>query len=433
MKEYNIWDLEGVNIKVKREFIIHLNKKIIEAYKTKRKLYSSLSVKVPYGVFKNMLKVSYYNKWFVPLDFLIDVCSKLGISKEKLQENIISYKSWGSVNYIEKPKFPIVVTPVFHMIYAHNIGDGTVSIAKNRFPYFAYRQFNQLYRESFIKKLEYIFGNINYRKKEVLDITRVRCPSVLSSIFFKHYDLNDRGFLSDTARISNSVFNDSKDAMLAVLIGFIIDEGHVDSTQIAIVLKNKELVEDLNKICSELGYKSTISYKTGEYEKFVGLNILREGMKKLYWVIPVILLFLYLVLAALRQAMLLQKSRFFPSGYRINSIGAFEISITVFFDIENNMDIDIILQKVKLKTIINNIVITTINKENVKVPAHSIATVEALIVFNPAELFYGSLPYLTDIKNLPLGFKGYIDISTNYFYNRIPIEQVTTLKEMLQK
>ena len=148
-------------------------------------------------------------------------------------------------------------------------------------------------------------------------------------------------------------------------------------------------------------------------------------MKKLYWVIPVILLFLYLVLAALRQAMLLQKSRFFPSGYRINSIGAFEISITVF--------IDIILQKVKLKTIINNIVITTINKENVKVPAHSIATVEALIVFNPAELFYGSLPYLTDIKNLPLGFKGYIDISTNYFYNRIPIEQVTTLKEMLQK
>lgn len=283
MKEYNIWDLEGVNIKVKREFIIHLNKKIIEAYKTKRKLYSSLSVKVPYGVFKNMLKVSYYNKWFVPLDFLIDVCSKLGISKEKLQENIISYKSWGSVNYIEKPKFPIVVTPVFHMIYAHNIGDGTVSIAKNRFPYFAYRQFNQLYRESFIKKLEYIFGNINYRKKEVLDITRVRCPSVLSSIFFKHYDLNDRGFLSDTARISNSVFNDSKDAMLAVLIGFIIDEGHVDSTQIAIVLKNKELVEDLNKICSELGYKSTISYKTGEYEKFVGLNILREGMKKLYF------------------------------------------------------------------------------------------------------------------------------------------------------
>ena len=156
-------------------------------------------------------------------------------------------------------------------------------------------------------------------------------------------------------------------------------------------------------------------------------------MKKLYWVIPVILLFLYLVLAAIRQAMLLQKSRFFPSGYRINSIGAFEISITVFFDIENNMDIDIILQKVKLKTIINNIVITTINKENVKVPAHSIATVEALIVFNPAELFYGSLPYLTDIKNLPLGFKGYIDISTNYFYNRIPIEQVTTLKEMLQK
>jgi len=282
MKEYNIWDLEGVHIKVKKEFIIKLNKRITEIYKVKRNLYKQINLKIPFGVFKNMLKIGYYDKWFVPLEFLLKICNNLNIPKENLQNSITAYKSWGSVNYIESPKLPILVTPVFHMIYAHNIGDGTVSIAKNRFPYFAYRQFNQFYREAFIKKLDYIFGKIHYEKKEVIDTTRVRCPSVLSGIFFKHYNLNDRGFLSDTARISERVFEDGKDAMLAVLIGFIIDEGHVDSTQVTIVLKNKELVEDLGLICKKLGYKFTISYKVGEYTGFVGLNILREGMKKLY-------------------------------------------------------------------------------------------------------------------------------------------------------
>lgn len=282
MREYNIWDLEGINVKVKKEFITKINTKIIEKYKIKRELYKRLNMNLPYGVFKNMLKASYYDRWFVPLEFLLKICSELDITREELQSNIIFYKSWGSVNYIKNPKLPILVTPVFHMIYAHNIGDGTVSIAKDRFPYFAYRQFNQFYREAFIEKLEFIFGKIYYNKKEVIDTTRVRCPSVLSGIFFKHYKLNDRGFLSDIARISKLVFDDGKDAMLAVLIGFIIDEGHIDSTQIAVVLKNKELVEDLGKICIKLGYKHTISYKTGEYEGLVGLNILRDGMKKLY-------------------------------------------------------------------------------------------------------------------------------------------------------
>ena len=157
-------------------------------------------------------------------------------------------------------------------------------------------------------------------------------------------------------------------------------------------------------------------------------------MKKAYWIIPLILIFLYIVIAAVRQALLVRNFSFKPSGYQINSLGAFETTITVYFDIENTMDIDINIKKIKIAVIINNTLITTITKENIKVPAHSMVTIDAIITFNPAELAYGSFPFLTNIKALPLEFKGYINIVTNYFYwNRLTINEATTLGEMLQK
>ena len=204
-----------------------------------------------------MLKQSYQKYWFLPLDFLIKICKTLDICTAELQENIISYKSWGSVNYITQPNLPIQINPVFDMLYAHHIGDGTVSVAKNRMPYFAYRQFNEFYRIAFEKKIEFIFGKIIRKKEKFKDFTRIRCPSVLSSLFFKYYDLNDRDFLSETARIHKKIY-ENKERMLAVIAAFIIDEGYIYSTQISIVLKNKSLIEDLKKICDNLDYESKI-------------------------------------------------------------------------------------------------------------------------------------------------------------------------------
>lgn len=284
MEIYNIWDLEGVFIQIDSKFFEGINKKLFEKFKTKPQAHKSIftNQEYKYPIFKNMLKVSYPKKWFLPLDFLMKICEALDIDKEELQRNIVAYKSWGSVNYIEKPKLPIVINPVFDMVYAHNIGDGTVSVSKGKSPYFAYRQFNAFYREAYIKKIEFIFGEIKLKKKEFKDFTRVRCPSALSSLFFKYYNLTDRGFLSDVARIDTKIYEKGSDSMLAVLIAFIIDEGCVDSTQITIVLKNKPLVEDLNKICTLLGYESKVYYKKGDYEKYTGLGILRKGMKNLY-------------------------------------------------------------------------------------------------------------------------------------------------------
>ena len=149
---------------------------------------------------------------------------------------------------------------------------------KGRLAYFGYRQFDNLFRELYIKKLEAVFGKIVFPREYYLKTTRPYCPPVLSSIFFKAYGLNERSFLSKSARIPNEILQKNREHLLAVLIAFIMDEGNIDSTMIAIRLKNPKLVNDLFRICKKLGYKTTASYK-GEYGT---VSILRSGMNEFF-------------------------------------------------------------------------------------------------------------------------------------------------------
>lgn len=286
MDIFNVWDLERVNIKLKKQSLNNLNKQIFSKFKTKREAYNYLfSMKdIPFSVFKNLLKPSYLDNFFVPLNFYLKTAQGLGVSIDSLQEDIVSYKTAGGPNYIFNPILPIRINPVFDMLFAHHIADGTViNPKKGRLPYFGYRQFNEFYRVAYVKKIEFVFGKINYKKDYILSSTRPYCPPVLSSLFFKYYNFSIEDFLSDKARIPKVIFDKGKDSMLAVLIAFIIDEGHIDSTQITIGLKNKLLVEDLGKICSILGYNYKItSTERKDYIDYGYLSILREGMKRMY-------------------------------------------------------------------------------------------------------------------------------------------------------
>ncbi len=284
--EFNIWDLERVHLRLDAEFLDKLNKKIRLDFKSKEKFYLKFfnNGDVPCATFKNLLKKSTMNNFFAPLEVYLRVVDSLGIERKELQRKIVSYKTGGGVNHIESPILPVKVNPVFHMIFAHNVGDGTVIDPKHgRLPYFGYRQFNEFYRISYIRKLEFLFGKIFYKKEYSLTSPRVYSLPVISTLFFKYYGLNNRGFMSETSRIPPIIFNEGKDSMLAVLIAFIIDEGHVDSTQIRIGLKNKLLIEDLSSICKLLGYEYTVTSGKGDYSDYGLLYILREGTKKLYF------------------------------------------------------------------------------------------------------------------------------------------------------
>ncbi len=282
---FHIWDLERVHIQIKQEFLKYINSEIKQKFHSKKNIYAKVSQieKIPFSTFRNILKRSSMINFFVSLEIYLLICKELNISKEDLEENIVKYKTAGGVNYIENPILPIKITPVFDMLLAHHIGDGTVINPKlGRLPYFGYRQFDKFYRIQYIKKIESVFGDIKFKKDYIENSTRPYCPPVLSSLFFKYYNIKIEDFLSDRARIPPFVFDKEKDSLLAILIAFIIDEGNIDSTQITIHLHNELLIKDLGKICELLGYEHKITkgkYDTGNHDR---LHILRGGMKKLW-------------------------------------------------------------------------------------------------------------------------------------------------------
>lgn len=285
MKEYNIYDLKRVHIKINSKMLDRINKEIKIKFKSKIKAHFIIFAqgKIPFATFKNLLKKSYLRDFFVPLEIYLKLIHKLGISREEFQRSITAYKTGRGQNYINKPIFPIKITPIFDMIIAHNISDGTViNPKKGRLPYFGYRQFNNHYRELYVRKIEDVFGKIVYEKKYFKTSTRPYCPPVLSSLFFKAYNLDEKSFLSRNARIPREIFHKDKDHLLAVLIAFIIDEGNIDSTLILVKLKNRKLSSDLKKICDILRYKSKLIYGKGENKDYGIVYILRDGMKKFY-------------------------------------------------------------------------------------------------------------------------------------------------------
>ncbi len=285
MNKINIWEL-GIKISIKpnKKFLKDINLAITKLFKSKEKFYNlkiRYKTQIPYQTFKNFLKYSYYNKGcYAPLNSFLLCCGCLGISKIHLQQNIESYKTQKGYNVIVSPILPIKITPIFDMILAHNIADGTVIDSKrNRQIYFGYRQFDKEVRGLYIKKIESIFGKIKFKKENYFEnSTRSYCPPVLSQLFFSTYNLNKRSFLSKRARIPIEIMHKNKNFLLSVLLAFIIDEGNIDSTLINISLKNVNLTEDLYKICIKLNYPSKFNIK-GEYGK---LYILRGGMKKLF-------------------------------------------------------------------------------------------------------------------------------------------------------
>jgi len=281
----HIWELERVSIKISLDFLERINKEIRIKFKSKPKAHKQIFManEIPFSTFKNLLKKSNMKSFFVPLGIYMKIVNALNIPLEILEKSVIAYKTSNGPNYVFDPILPIKITPIFDMIIAHNISDGTViNPKKGRLPYFGYRQFDEHYRKLYVMKLEDIFGKIKFRENYFNVSTRPYCLPVLSSLFFKHYNLNVSSFLSRSAKIPREILMKTEDYLLAVLIAFIIDEGHIDSTLIVIGLKNKDLVSDLKKICDLLGYDSKVTYRRGEFEEYAYLYILRKGMKKLY-------------------------------------------------------------------------------------------------------------------------------------------------------
>lgn len=284
-KKINIWELgSNINVRVNTKFMEFINSRIKEDFKTKRAIHKELIkyYQLPFTTFKVRMKKGYSH--FLDLEILTNLCNILKISLEELQNNILAYKIRGGYNHIENPKLPIEITPLFEMLIAHNIGDGCVINCKgNRKKYFGYRQFDDEFRELYLKKCESLFGKIVFKKDYIKTTTRIYSPVAVSNLFFSYYNLDAESFLSEKARIPQKLFEKNNEYLLAFLLGMIIDEGHIDSTTIVIGVKNRNLAKDMKKLCDMMEYASKyVDVTKNDGGEYGYIYILKKGMVSLW-------------------------------------------------------------------------------------------------------------------------------------------------------
>ncbi|MBN2042535.1 MAG: ArsR family transcriptional regulator [Candidatus Aenigmarchaeota archaeon] len=279
MDEIHIDQLKtiNINVKLKNEFLKKILDKIKEKKITIPSIHSKLKPKIPLLTFKSILKPSYNN--FRPLWLILDLCKIVEIDISELEKNVISYRTKKGRIVISKPKLPIKITPVFDMIISHIMGDGHCFDIEGRDPYFGYIQSNNELLLSFLIKVESVFGKIDYSYEYFPKSKKIHIPSSISCVMMQHYGLKSNDFLENNSRLPSKILNKKKEYLLGVLIAFIIDEGHIDSSNIVIGMKNKKLLEDLKFICKKLNYNTKI---TSNNEKRFFLYILSDGVKSLW-------------------------------------------------------------------------------------------------------------------------------------------------------
>lgn len=173
---------------------------------------------------------------------------------ETLEKNTLSYKGLETGTPITSPKLPIKVTPEFDSIVFHLMGDGCWG-GKGKLS--SYRQKNKRGRNQFIQKLHNVFGYFEINRFESELDWKVCIPSHLVRLIEKYYGLENPEFRK---RVPEKIMAKDWRHKIAGLSAFIVDEGNVGDA-IEIYASNKPLLEDLQEICIEQQYRSTVVLK----------------------------------------------------------------------------------------------------------------------------------------------------------------------------
>ncbi len=220
----------------------------------------------------------------IPLWVLIDISESLSKTEnvansimKKIEENIEYYTGTGKSHPIFNPKLPLKLTPEMVSVIFHFTGDGHIG---RKTVVSSYRQMNKQGLNNFLKKLQNVFGNFDYPKKE-FNNGRLNVPKIITEFYNYYFKLPS----TDTfeSYIPNNIKNLKKEFLLSGLTSFIIDEGHVGEV-ITIYGKNKRLMNDIREIgikCKYLCHPLRKKYAYGKFDVY-RFSISKKSYKDLY-------------------------------------------------------------------------------------------------------------------------------------------------------
>jgi len=242
------------NLKLQSKSITYLlnqiNKSAIK-YGIKRKYnFGHLSSWIK-GYKKDRGKIRTIN---IPLWIIIEL-SRIISKKEnekvllEIEKNIEYYTGTGRSHHITNPKLPLLLTPEMVSVIFHFVGDGHIG---KKEVVSSYRQMNKQSLNNFLNKLKSIFGDFDYPYKE-FNNGRLNIPKIITEFYLYYFKLpNTNTFES---YIPENIKRLEKEFLLAGLISFIVDEGHVGEV-ITIYGKNPKLMNDVREISIKCGYQT---------------------------------------------------------------------------------------------------------------------------------------------------------------------------------
>lgn len=299
-KEIHIWEFHPTLtfIRLNQEFKENIFRELKEKSTSIKDLLNKINKSAKkYGMKRNY-NTGHISSWIkghkkdrgkikninIPLWLLIEI-SKILSKNDKInnkvmkeiEKNVEYYTGIGRSHTINNPKLPLHLTPEMISVIFHFVGDGHIG---RKEVVSSYRQMNKEGLNNFLKKLKNIFGNFNYPKQE-FNNGRLNIPKIITE-FYKHYFKlpNTNTFES---YIPEHIKNLKKEFLLAGLISFIVDEGHIGEV-ITIYSKNKRLIEDIREIgiiCEYLCHPLRKKYTYGKFDVY-RFSISSKSYNKFY-------------------------------------------------------------------------------------------------------------------------------------------------------
>ncbi|MFH1503223.1 MAG: hypothetical protein ABIE36_01035 [Candidatus Diapherotrites archaeon] len=269
-KKIHIWEfpIKPTFIRLKEDFRIELFKKLREKIMSTTNILDKINNSAKRYNMNRKYNTGHLSSWVkgykkdgenirninIPLWVLIEMSKTLSDSGKinnsimiEIEKNIEYYTGLGKSNPILNPKLPLYLTPEMISVIFHFMGDGHIG---RKTVVSSYRQMNKKGLNNFLKKLQSIFGNFNYPKKE-FDNGRLNIPKIITEFYVDYFKLPNTNTFE--AYIPKNIKKLKKEFLLAGLISFIVDEGHVGEV-ITIYGKNKRLMSDIQEIGIKCGY-----------------------------------------------------------------------------------------------------------------------------------------------------------------------------------
>lgn len=190
----------------------------------------------------------------MPLWVILEISKVLSTSEiinnavmQDIEKNIVAYECSGKAIAVTNPRLPVLLTPELVSVIFHLCGDGHMG---NKLSVASYRQMTPEALNNFLKKLNNCFGNFKINENEFKD-GKLVIPRVISEFYRHYFKLNSCDW--DVARIPDNIKQMESDFLIAGLLAFIVDEGHI-SHSVEIYSKNMPLLQDIADIAVSLGF-----------------------------------------------------------------------------------------------------------------------------------------------------------------------------------